>query len=136
MVKVRDLIGGRFVSGGRDIKTGMDCWGLVMEVYKRNGITIPDFSVGAFDYAVINALMDEAVGSLVWERVGTPVSTDAPLVVLMRMHPKLITHAGVYVGGNRIIHTMRMTGVIMSRVDGLKSRITGYYRYAENNQHS
>ncbi len=130
MVKVSGLVGGRFVDRGRKVQTGLDCWGLVMEVYRLCGITIPDFSAGAFDYAAINALMDEAVGSQKWERVDDPRDSDAPLVALMRMHPKLITHAGVYVGGNRIIHTMKMTGVIMSRVDGLRSRITGYYRYA------
>ena len=136
MVKVKDLVGGKFVSGGRSVQAGMDCWGLVMEVYRRYGAVVPDFSVGAFDYAIINALMDEAVGSSVWEKVDRPYDKDAPLVVLMRMHPKLITHAGLYVGGNRIIHTMKMTGVILSRIDGLKSRITGYYRYDKNNQHS
>jgi len=133
MVKIKDLIGGRFVNGGRSVRAGMDCWGLVMEVYRRYGIAIPDFTVGAFDYVVINALMDEAVESQKWEEVGKPAIGDVPLVVLMRMHPTLITHAGVYVGGNRIIHTMKMTGVIMSRVDGLKSRIEGYYRYVPDN---
>ncbi len=133
MVKVSRLVGGRFVDGGRNVLTGLDCWGLVMEVYKMCGTKVPDFAVGAFDFAVINALMDEAVGSGDWEEVVKPVDNDAPLVVLMRMHPGLITHAGVYIGGNRIIHTMKMTGIILSRMDSLQSRITGYYRYVDSN---
>ncbi len=130
MVKVVKLVGGKFVDGGRDVSTGLDCWGLVMEVCRRYGVTMPDFTVGAFDYAAINKLANKARGSGVWEEVIRPEDKDAPLVVLMRIHSGLITHAGVFIGKRRIIHTMKMTGVIISWVNGLKSRIVGYYRYA------
>ncbi len=129
MVKISDLIGGRFVNGGRSVVKGLDCWGLVMEVFRRYGITIPDFTVDAFAYQTINALAGEAVETRKWEEVYKPKDKDAPLVVLMRMHPKLITHAGVFLGDNRIIHTMKSTGIITSKTtSSLQSRITGYYR--------
>ena len=133
MAEIKDLVGGRFVNGGRSVKIGRDCWGLVMEVYQRYGITIPDFTVGAFDYVMVSALMNEAVGTRKWKVVGNPMGVGAPLVVLMRMHPNLITHAGVYIGHNKIMHTMKMTGVITSQADALKSRITGYYKYVQDN---
>lgn len=128
MAKLDNLIGREFVDGGRSMKTGLDCWGLVMEVFKRYGIEVPDFVVGAFACKAIDALAGEAVESREWEEVYHPVDKDAPLVVLMRMHPNLITHAGVFIGNNKIIHTTKGTGVIMSRADALKSRIVGYYR--------
>lgn len=127
-VDVKDLIGRKFVNGGRDVIKGLDCWGLVMEVFKRYGIEIPDFTVDAFSYAAVDALTKKAKGSHLWEEVYTPWDKEAPLVVLMRMHPKLITHAGVFIGDNRIIHTMASTGTITSRMDVLANRITGYYR--------
>ncbi len=133
MVKLGDLIGKKFVNGGRDVQTGMDCWGLVMEVYRRYGITIPDFTVDAFAFHAIDLLAGEAMVERVWEEVCHPYSREAPLVVLMRMHPELITHAGVFVGNKRIIHTMKGTGVIMSHTAPLQSRIAGYYRYVQNN---
>jgi len=134
--KMDDLIGRRFVNGGRELITGLDCWGLVMEVYRRYGLTIPDFTVGAFAFQTIDALAREAMESRIWERVHELNDKDVPLVVLMRMHPKLITHVGVYMGHNRIIHTMKMTGIITSRASALKSRIVGYYRYVQDNQHT
>ena len=134
--KLDDLIGKRFVNGGRKPVTGLDCWGLVMEVYRRYGISIPDFTVDAFAFQAIDVLAGKAVESRVWERVHEFRDKDAPLVVLMRMHPKLITHVGVYIGHNRIIHTMKMTGIITSRASALKSRIVGYYRYVKDNQHT
>ena len=129
MGKLNGLVGKEFVDGGRDIATGMDCWGLVMEVFKRYGMEVPDFVVGAFACQAIDALAGEAVETREWEEVYRPEDRDVPLVVLMRMHHDLITHAGVFVGGNRIIHTTKSTGVIVSRVDALKSRIAGYYKY-------
>ena len=128
MDKLNGLIGKRFVNGGRDVKKGLDCWGLVMEVFKRYNIAIPDFTVDAFAFQAIDTLAGKEVGLRTWEEVYKPCDADAPLVVLMRMHPKLITHAGVYVGNNRIIHTMKCMGTVMSRATSLQSRIAGYYR--------
>ena len=133
MVDVKCLVGKKFVDGGRDVKKGLDCWGLVMEIFKRYGITLPNFTPSAFAFAEIDALAKEAVGFSQWEEVHHPQDGDVPLVVLMRMHPGLIKHVGVFLGGNRLIHTMESTNTVISRVSMLKHRITGYYRYAQDN---
>jgi len=133
MDRLRNLVGGQFVNGGRDIVTGMDCWGLVMEVYRRYGMDVPDFTVSAFSYETIDMLTMGAAISKTWDEVKWPVDADAPLVVMMRIHPKYVTHAGVFVGDNRVIHTMQATGVVLSNIGSLRSRITGYYRYVANN---
>jgi len=132
-IDIRDLIGKEFVKGGRTVADGLDCWGLTMEVYRRYGITIPDFVVDAFGFQAINALAGRAVESRVWEEVHCPTDADIPLVVLMRMHPILITHAGVLIQRDKIIHTTAGTGVIMSKASALESRIAGYYRYVKDN---
>ena len=41
-----DLIGVPFMDGGRD-KNGMDCWGLVREYFKRQGIVVKDYGISA-----------------------------------------------------------------------------------------
>ena len=128
MVNVSQLVGTKFVDGGRDVNKGLDCWGLVMEVFKRYGVELPDFTVDAFAFVMIDRLANKAMGSPSWEEVHYPESEDAPLVVLMKMHPELITHAGVYIGDNRIMHTMKGTNAITSRASSLKTRIVGYYR--------
>ena len=38
-----DLIGTPFANNGRNIKTGVDCYGLCMEVFRRYGIRIPEY---------------------------------------------------------------------------------------------
>jgi len=128
MVNVNHLVGTKFVSGGRDVRKGLDCWGLVMEVFKAHNRTLPDFTVDAFAFSAINALAGEEVGSRKWEQVHNPRDWNEPLVVLMRMHPNLITHVGAYIGDNKIIHTMKDTNAVVSKVTALETRIVGYYR--------
>ncbi len=128
MVNVSRLVGTKFVDGGRVIGEGVDCWGLVMEVFRLNGVELPDFTVDAFSFVMIDRTANKAMGAPTWEEVYHPQDEDAPLVVLMKMHPTLITHVGAYVGNNRIIHTMKGTDAIISRASALKTRIVGYYR--------
>lgn len=45
MIDVKDLIGVPFREFGRDAKTGLDCYGLVIEVAKRYGKTLRDVAV-------------------------------------------------------------------------------------------
>ena len=44
MINISDLIGERFVYKGRSKATGYDCYGLAVEVSRRFGHTLPDFS--------------------------------------------------------------------------------------------
>ena len=48
-----DLIGVPFVDGGRDAKSGLDCWGLVKEVFRRQGYEVPDYHISAIEAADI-----------------------------------------------------------------------------------
>ena len=127
------LVGMKFVDQGRDAAVGLDCWGLVIEAYRREGMWVPDFRVGAFAFAAIGAITDAECGSPRWIEVEEPVDADAPLVVLMRMHKKYITHAGVYIGKGQILHTTGATNAVMARIDSLKPVIVGYYRYDSGN---
>ncbi len=133
MVRFDDLIGKPFVNGGRSVEKGMDCWGLAMEVCKRYGIVIPDFRVDAFVYTAIDALANEAIGFRTWEEVREPKDEDVPLIILMRIHPKLATHVGIFIGGGKLIHTMKNTGVVISKTSMLQDWIIGYYRYVQDN---
>lgn len=44
MIDYDDLIGIPFINGGRDRNKGFDCYGLVMEVYRRCGIALPEYT--------------------------------------------------------------------------------------------
>jgi cell wall-associated NlpC family hydrolase len=99
-----------------------------MEVFQRYGQALPDFTVDAFAFDKIAQLAGGELATRRWEELQRPLDKDAPLVVLMRMHPSLVTHAGVYIGQGRVIHTMESTDAIMSQINRLGSRIVGYYR--------
>ena len=43
MIDYSDLIGVPFKNQGRDKNIGLDCYGLVMEVYKKLGIQLPEY---------------------------------------------------------------------------------------------
>ena len=49
MIDVADLIGVPFVEFGRDIKNGLDCYGLAIEVERRLGKTLKDVALEKFD---------------------------------------------------------------------------------------
>ena len=49
MIDVADLIGVPFVEFGRDIKTGLDCYGLAIEVERRLGKNLKDVALEKFD---------------------------------------------------------------------------------------
>lgn len=49
MIDVADLIGVPFVEFGRDIKNGLDCYGLAIEVERRLGKALKDVALEKFD---------------------------------------------------------------------------------------
>lgn len=53
MIDVADLIGVPFVEFGRDIKNGLDCYGLAIEVERRLGKTLKDVALEKFDRAKV-----------------------------------------------------------------------------------
>ncbi|MDD4985036.1 MAG: NlpC/P60 family protein [Dehalococcoidales bacterium] len=126
--RLKGLIGRPFTNLGRDPRHGLDCWGLVMEVFRRYGIEVPDFDINSFAYMAIDDLVQRETLTPRWEWVDAPTDADVPLVALMRMHPRLVNHAGVYIGHGTIMHTTKGTGVITSRQTALKTRIVGYYK--------
>ncbi len=127
------IIGTPFKNRGRNIATGLDCWGLVMYVFELYGIPLPDFDADAFQYAENDKTVIEGIQSRKWEIVWYDMASDVPLVVVMKMHPKYIAHVGVYVGDGRILHTTAGTGAILSKITTLQRRIVGFYRYVSTN---
>lgn len=131
MMTVSDLIGVPFVSRGRDPETGLDCWGLVMEVSMRYGKKIPDFYVDAYDSRRIGVIHDIVQSD--WVRVP---QAEPGAVVGMKLDreclPDVVQHYGVCLDRKRFIHTLKDTGVIISRLDHrfFKQHIEGFYQWS------
>lgn len=128
-----DLIGVPFLDLGRDPAKGLDCWGLVMEVFRRRGVTIPDYAVDTcFNTVAAFLRMSEATASGLWEAVPAPEVGD---VVAMETNPDMpgcIDHYGVYIGQGRMIHTIRKHEVSAPKLRHahMFGRVRGYYRWA------
>ena len=128
MNDVSDLIGVPFVSKGRDPKTGLDCWGLVVEVGRRMGKNIPDFYVDAMDSKQIGVIKEFVEKD--WQKAEKP---DTGVIVGIRLDrgclPDVTQHFGVCLDRRRFIHTMQDTGVIITDLNHrfFKNIITGFY---------
>ena len=123
MVEFADLIGVPFQYGGRGPDT-FDCYGLVMELYRRQGVTLPDF-LSPTDQGAQAAL--GAIKLQQWVEV--PCQHGAMAAIRIG---QLISHCGYVLDEGRIIHTWaKLGGVSVQRLDVWKRNIIGYYRYAK-----
>lgn len=121
-----DLIGVPFVDGGREKTSGFDCWGLVMEIYRRNGIELPDYKVACEDASRIHRTV--VTQRFAWVRLEKELP-DLCLVVLRFNTAVMCNHTGVYLGEGRFIHTRSKIGVNIDRIDSpaWRKRIEGFY---------
>lgn len=122
-----DLIGKLFKDGGRG-PDAFDCWGLAQEVYRRNGIAVPDFDISAFDYKQIGSTINTEI------QVGNWVPSQSPdllCAVAIKNHPTIVNHVGVIVANGLMIHIAAKTFVIIDRINSplFKNRIVGFYKY-------
>jgi cell wall-associated NlpC family hydrolase len=121
VVETDHLIGAPFVYGGRG-PTAFDCYGLIMEIYKGQGVNLPDYA-SPKDQAAISAIFGNQLP--LWEEVPRAPGT----VALMRMG-RLISHCGYMLDNERMIHTIESTGgVTVQRLDVWGQRLIGFYKY-------
>ena len=118
MPDISDLIGVPFDYGGRG-PDSYDCYGLLMEMYKRAGITITDYgssSLGAEIVAMMLGRLDD------WKEIEAK-----PGCALLIKLP-LSMHVGFMLPHNKFIHTTKSTGgVTIERLRDWTRRILGYY---------
>lgn len=118
----QDLIGIQFALGGSDPASGLNCYGLVREVYKGLQIELPARQETSLDAETAI----EAAGND-W----TPIAAPQPFAVaLIRSEGNSSTyHLGIVTPEMTLLHSMPRKGVIVSRLDDYSSRIIGFYCY-------
>jgi len=122
-----DLLGIPFKEGGRDL-SGLDCWGLCMEIYRRAGKMLPDFQSPS-DKKTINKMIQE--NKDLAERIPNP---EPLCLVLFRLCYPLATHIGVVLDDCvRFIHTSKKRNVVIDRLDQIiwRNLREGFYRWIE-----
>ncbi|MBQ8691286.1 MAG: C40 family peptidase [Phascolarctobacterium sp.] len=128
-----DLIGIPFKNRGRDKNTGLDCYGLVMEVFKRFGKTIPEYSEDFNNVEKVSALITSktAIKSN-WAKVDR-LAMPVPCLIAMRfgVPPGMVNHTGCYIGNGKFIHIRENIGVCVDNIQSPAWRkvIEGCYEY-------
>ena len=124
---ISELIGIPWTDLGRD-KNGLDCFGLVLKVYEKFGISIPDVCVSTYACKQVDKEINKA--KKIWIKVDTPT---APCVLAIKENGPLIRHLGVYIGNGKFIHSRIQTGVTIERISSplWKMKIKGYYKYEQ-----
>ena len=132
MIKLDDLIGVPFANRGRDPETGLDCYGLVMEVYRRYGYDIPEYDMQYHyeDMCRVNELIQGNSQNYPWKEISEP---EVPCLMAIRFgSPEgVVNHTAVYIGDDCFIHARERVGVCVDRLSSPAwSRvIVGFYKY-------
>jgi len=112
---------------GRDLK-GLDCYGLVIMIYRDLGFELLDYWQYAQDwYKSKKDLINENY-KLQWEKVEFPEIYD---IVVMKLKSSIPNHCAVYLGNYKVIHVYENSDV---HIDDLtlpqwKSKIYGCFRF-------
>ena len=124
------LVGTPFAHGGRDPATALDCWGLVIVLYRGVlGAVLPDYPVdGSRERRAAAAAQIEIDTAARWDSIGAGAEQPGD-VVLLRRHGRPL-HVGVVLPGARMAHADAPAGVTIERYDSLRwaDLICGFYR--------
>jgi len=116
-----DLVGVPFQYGGRG-PDALDCYGLVMECARREGIDLPDFGC-ATDQPTIMAMMTASLPQ--WRQIEKRHGAIAFIRV-----GRYAAHVGYVFGSHFMIHAWEDSGgVSIVRLSDWEHRILGYFEY-------
>jgi cell wall-associated NlpC family hydrolase len=124
-----DYIGIPYVSHGRDIATGVDCWGLVAHVMRKEyGFAIPDYD-SLYSKEAAHDRVSEAAQVDPWTKV--PFEDRVKGDGLWFTSLRGVAHVGVFVSRTHFLHCN--IGVAASLGDIRESfwslRMEGVYRW-------
>jgi cell wall-associated NlpC family hydrolase len=117
-----DLLGSRFAYGGRGPDV-FDCYGLVMELHKRCGQTIPDV-LSPDEQSRIATVVDKEC------QIWTPCQIGPGAVVTFRIG-RYVSHVGLMLSKSKFIHIWEGSnlGVAVENISAWERRIAGVYRF-------
>lgn len=122
MINIEDLIGTKFFIHGRSKAQGFDCYGVTIEVAKRNGHTLPDLWYKKVDAQTFNDNAETVIEELSKIVKRTDELKEGNMVVFFE--GSKMVHIGTMVDEENFIHCDR-SGV---RIIPLKSYFRKQYQ--------
>lgn len=121
-----DLLGTKFKVHGRSKEEGFDCYGLAIEVLRRNGIYLQD----AFYEDLHNRkdIHEQLHKQITHVRIDKP-KVNCIIELAVRGEP---LHIGVYIGNGLFIHTTHTTRVVIEPLNKYVKKVLGYYEICSN----
>lgn len=108
---VNDYVGLPYRLNGRD-RDGVDCWGLVRLVFtEQRRIDLPDWQRDGDGTHEAATAIAQGLGELTLAGAALEVAIPQPWDVVIAPY-RLPHHAGVYVGGDYVLHAARARGVV------------------------
>ncbi|MBQ0111956.1 MAG: C40 family peptidase [Bacteroidales bacterium] len=121
-INIDDLVGKPYKKNGRG-PDGYDCYGLAIEVEKRFGHTWLNIE----DCTKENYSFDDCLNQ--WKNEVKVIEIDSPIsesdVILIKDRKGIVSHIGVYLGNNQIIHCNYLGVHIdkLTRMNGLIGKV-------------
>ena len=116
-----DLLGVKYRPHGRTKEEGFDCYGLAIEVLRRNGITLPDLYYSSIKDA-------ETVCKGIKGIRATEISKPEENCLVEITNCGEPSHVGVYIGEGLMIHTTTHSNVVIEPLKHYEHRIKGYWK--------
>ena len=119
-----DLLGKEFLYGacGPD---AYDCKGLIVELLKREGYTLPAYDSPTDPETQSMRFMERL--AIHTEQIDKP---EAGCLVMFRIVPRFVSHIGMMLDAYRFIHITKGTRVSVERIDSItwERKVAGFYR--------
>lgn len=123
-------VGKLYVPFGRG-PDAFDCWGLVMQIYKDQGIELNDYAyVSPEDIEKNEAIFNAEGATGDWHHSKYPDSGDL-VVFNIAGYP---VHVGIMINNRQFIHAHKSCGVAVESVNSIRwrNRLHGYYRHNDS----
>ena len=117
MIDVSDLIGVPYVEFGRDIKKGLDCYGLVIEVTRRMGKPLRDVVLEKFDEGKVKKTLPAL-------NVKLTNKLDAGTIIEYYSKKERKLHIAIALDKRTAIHSTENQGVRISSLKTMNTYLT------------
>lgn len=117
----RELVGLKYKVHGRTKEEGFDCWGLIVYIYKQDGIKLPDPVYSNLENRKKSRA--EIIGSKVFRKIENRKEKSI-IEILDKGEP---AHVGLYLGDGLMIHCTSLLGVVIEPVRHYEKKIVGWY---------